>query len=93
MAFERLDYGRLTEFTGLVISVLGETVCVMMDDNRRIGACHRIDAGQSLSLQVGAGQEKHSLICICVGRYDIYVHIRKVFSTTMQYDIKSLGVN
>lgn len=70
MAFERLDYGRLMEFTDLMISALGETVYVTMDDNRRIGAYHKVGAGRSLGLEVGVGQEKHSVICI-LRRYDI----------------------
>jgi hypothetical protein len=70
MAFERLDYGQLMEFTDSMISALGETVYVTMDDNRCIGACHEMGAGCSLGLKVGVGQEKHSMICI-LRRYDI----------------------
>ena len=70
MEFERLDYGLLTEFTDLMLSALGDTVYVTMDDNRRIGACHKMGAGHSLGLKVGGGQEKHSIICI-LRRYDI----------------------
>ena len=62
MAFERLDYGRLMEFTDLMISALGETVYVTMDDNRRIGACNRMGAERNLGWEEGAGQEKHSII-------------------------------
>lgn len=62
MAFENLDYGRLMEFTDLMISALGETVYVTRDDDRRIGACHRMGAGCSLGLglEVGVGHEKHT---------------------------------
>jgi hypothetical protein len=70
MAFKRFDYGQLTESTDSIISAFGETVHVTMDDNRRIGACHKMGAGRSLGLKVGDGQEKHSIICI-LRLYDI----------------------
>ena len=60
--FKTFLYGRLLEFTDLMISAPGESVYVTMDDNRRIGACNRMGAERNLGWEEGAGQEKHSII-------------------------------
>ena len=48
IGFGSMGYGRLMEFTDLMVSALGETVYVTMDDNRRNGACNRMGAGSIL---------------------------------------------
>ena len=48
IGFGSMVYGRLMEFTDVMISALEETVYITMDDNRRIGACNRMGAGSIL---------------------------------------------